>query len=114
MTSHHDEQKQRRELAGSTGAMTYHSRAIADLQLEQGQSGRFTQGAEVSGSKLAAVYPRMPEGSPWHSDIVFPEEPLGYSVEDLEPTGTPQEIAASLGHGEAAEASDEVSDPFPH
>jgi hypothetical protein len=103
MTSHHDEQKQRRELAGSTGTMTYHSRALADLQLEQGQSGRFVDKAAVTGSQPQVHYPRLPEGNPWAADIVPPEAPLGYEINAQEAVGEPFEIAASLRQGDAAE-----------
>ena len=32
-------------------------------------------------------YPAQPEGSPWHSDPVPPERPLGYSMNDQECVG---------------------------
>jgi hypothetical protein len=41
-------------------------------------------------------YPRLPSGSPWSGPQVGDEPPLGYSVEDLEPTGEPHEVAAGL------------------
>jgi hypothetical protein len=96
MKSSDIEMKERKALAGSTTTMSYHTRALAELQLEQGQSGRFTDKASVNGSKPAVAYPRQPEGSPWAGDLVPPEEPLGWSVEAQEPVGEPHEIAASL------------------
>jgi hypothetical protein len=94
MKSSDIEQRERRELLGSTGGMTYHSRAAADIALE-GQ-GRHTQGAEVIGSKPAVAYPRQPEGSPWAGDLVPPEGPLGYAIDAQESVGEVFEIAASL------------------
>jgi hypothetical protein len=112
-TSHQEEQRQRRELLGSTTGMTFHSRAAVELALEA--QGRHTQGAEVTGSKPGMVYPRQPEGSPWAGDLVPPEGPLGYSVQDdIEPNGTPQEVESSLlaassalSPGDAAEEATE-------
>jgi hypothetical protein len=114
------EQKERRALAGSTTTVTtYRDRAIADLGLEA--QGRFAKGVEVTGSKPAVVYPRMPEGSPWHSDMVPPEPSLGYAIDAQEAVGEPGEIEASVnaalsplhGTGEnAAEvATEEVIPP---
>jgi hypothetical protein len=94
MKSSDIEQRERRELARSTGATTYHARAAADIAL-LGQ-GRHTQGAVVTGSVRVPQVPRQPEGSPWSGDLVPPEEPLGWSVEAQEPVGEPHEIAASL------------------
>jgi hypothetical protein len=113
-TSAQEEQKLRKSLAGSTTTQTYHSRAAADIALEN-QGGRFAKGAEVTGSKPAVVYPRQPEGSPWAGDLVPPEGPLGYSVQDdIEPNGTPQEVESSLlaassalSPGDAAEEATE-------
>ena len=55
-TTAQQEQKERKSLSGSTSAMTLHSRALADLQLER-QSGRFTDKAMVSGSEPSVRYP---------------------------------------------------------
>ena len=57
MTSRQDEQRERKALAGSTTTTTYHTRALADLQLEQGQSGRFTDKASVSGAEALSPVP---------------------------------------------------------
>lgn len=103
-TSHQKEQAERRAYAGSTTGMTYHSRAITGLDLER--SGRHAQHATVTGTKPAVAYPRMPEGSPWHSDQVPPEPPLGYAIDAQECVGEQFEIAASLPL-EAAEAREE-------
>jgi hypothetical protein len=104
------EMKERKALAGSTTSVTtYRDRAIADLGLEA--QGRFAKGVEVTGSKPAVLYPRQPPASPWSGDIPEGvEPPLGYSVEDLEPTGERFEIeeslaASSTGTSGAAEVS---------
>jgi hypothetical protein len=93
-TSAQEEQTLRKALAGSTTGMTFHSRAAAELALEN--QGRHTQGAEVTGSKPAVVYPRQPESSPWAADKVPPEPPLGYEINSQEPVGEPFEIEESL------------------
>jgi hypothetical protein len=49
----------------------------------------------VSGSELAVHYPAA--SGPWADPVQVPQEPsLGYSVNDLLPTGEPHEIAASI------------------
>ena len=93
-TSHQKEQAERIAYAGSTTGMTYHSRAITSLDLER--SGRHAQHAVVTGTKPAVAYPRMPEGNPWHSDNVPPEESLGYEINSQEPNGTPAEVGAKF------------------
>jgi hypothetical protein len=72
--------------------------------LDTSLGGRFAAGGDVSGAEEATHYPRQPENSPWSHDPVPPEEPLGFSVQDVEPCGTPVEIAASIG-GDAAQGS---------
>jgi hypothetical protein len=110
MKSAQEEQRERKALAGSSTTTTYHQRALAELQLEQGQSGRFTDKAVVVGSKPTVQYPRMPEGSPWHSDPVPPEGPLGYAIDAQESVGEVFEVAASLNPlSDAAEVAREVS-----
>jgi hypothetical protein len=96
MKSSDIEMKERKALAGSTTTMSYHTRALADLQLEQGQSGRFTDKASVSGAEASVRYPRQPATSPWSSDISGVEPPLGYEINSQEPCGEPFELAASL------------------
>jgi hypothetical protein len=95
-TSADEERKLRKALAGSDTNMTLHSRAAADIALEN-QGGRFAEGASVSGGKPAVVYPRMPEGNPWSGEISDGVEPaLGWSVEAQEPVGEVFEVEASL------------------
>ena len=40
--------------------------------------------------------PRLPENSPWHHDPVPATQPLGFSVDAMEPVGTQAEIEASI------------------
>jgi hypothetical protein len=108
-TSHQKEQAERRALSGSTTGMTYHSRAAADLAL-LGQ-GRHTQGASVTGSKPAVVYPRMPADSPWAGDLTGTEPALGYEIDAQESVGEFFEVAASsaLSPDDVAVAAPEAS-----
>jgi Primase C terminal 2 (PriCT-2) len=101
MKSSDIEQRERRELSGSTTTSTFHQRAIADLALED--QGRHTQGAVVTGAARVPQVPRMPEGSPWSGSIPEGVEPsLGYAINDLEVTGTPQEVLESLAAPQAS------------
>jgi hypothetical protein len=95
-TSANEERKLRKSLAGSNTGMTYHSRAAAELQLEQGQSGRFLDKASVVGAEASVRYPRLPPDNPFSSDISGVEPPLGYEINSQEPCGEPFELAASL------------------
>ena len=49
----------------------------------------------VIGSGPAAHYQTLPASSPWHSDPVPPEAPLGYAINDLASVGEAHEVAAS-------------------
>ena len=96
--SHKAEQRERRELAGSTGTTTtFHQQAMIDLQLESG--GRFAKDTIVSGTEASVHYP---PGPTWTRDQVGLEPPLGVAIDDLEPTGNAHEIEASIAHSNAA------------
>jgi hypothetical protein len=69
---------------------------VVDLYNPQ-PGGRFA----VS-SKPVTEVPRQPAHSPWHHDPVGLEPPLGYSVDEMEPVGTPAEVEASIRQLEAA------------
>jgi hypothetical protein len=58
-------------------------------------SGRWSKPSR--GNDPATLYPALPDG-PWSSSQPQPppEEPLGYSVEDMLPVGEPHEISAAL------------------
>jgi hypothetical protein len=74
---------------------TFQSRAIAEADEIQGRFAEINK-SNVVGSQQAVHYPRLPSG-PWADPVqVPPEEPLGFSVEAMEPVGTIQEIEASL------------------
>jgi hypothetical protein len=61
---------------------TFFSRAQADAELTS--QGRFKKetATRVTG---VPTYPSMPASSPWSNDPVPPEEPLGFSVDELPP-----------------------------
>jgi hypothetical protein len=95
MKSSDIEMKEKQALVGSkTNFTSYRDAALTSLTLEA-QAGRFANETVVVGSRSGPIYPNLPEGNPWSSDPVPPEEPLGWSVEAQEPTGEPFEIAAS-------------------
>ena len=74
---------------------TYHS--VAQSVVDDERGGRYaTEGGKqtVIGSSPIA-YPQQPSTSPWHSDPIGTEPPLGYSVEEMEPVGEPHERTAS-------------------
>jgi hypothetical protein len=60
--------------------------------------GRFKRQVptQISGSNPATLYPKLPASSPWSSDPVPPEEPLGIDVGEPVITGEPHELEASL------------------
>jgi hypothetical protein len=74
---------------------------------EQLDAGRYK--STIIGAAQSVEYPAIPSG-PWSSGYAQlpPEEPLGYSMSDVEPCGTPAEIEASLAVSERA-----PSDRFP-
>ena len=76
---------------------TYLDHAIANAEAEA--QGRF---AKVNATKVVGVpqVPRQPEHSFWHHDVVGQEPPLGYSVNDMMPTGNPAEVATSVARAE--------------
>jgi hypothetical protein len=59
-------------------------RAVLE-QEELGLGGRFARlvPTVVVGAAPMPSYPGLPKASPWHSDPVGPEEPLGFSVDEL-------------------------------
>ena len=90
------EQAERCALAGSTAATTYHRQAQVAQELELG--GRFGKAKVVVGTEPTVQYPRLPSG-PWADPVRVPDEPpLGFSVNDLEPTGEPFEVERSLAN----------------
>ncbi len=71
---------------------TLHNHQASDLALEQ--QGRFAKASTVVGTTPTVQYPAGPNWSAGPAPGVEP--PLAFDVNELEPVGTAQEIAASL------------------
>lgn len=89
---------ERAALAGSSTATTLFQQATAHLELEE--SGRFGALAReraakpyVTGTEACAKYPGA---ASWTEAAQMLEPPLGFSVEDMVPSGEHFEIAASV------------------
>jgi hypothetical protein len=87
---------------GDRAGTTYHSLAGVDAALEG--SGRFKSEVIISGTQPSVNYPAA--SSPWSGPQVPPEEPINAAeMFAVEPTGTPQEITASLPQFAGCEGS---------
>jgi hypothetical protein len=97
MTNETD-QRERREVLRKD---TYLARAQAEAEAEVG--GRFKRltPTTIVGATPVPSYPSQPSSSPYHSDPVPPEPPLGIDVNSIEPVGTPVEIEKSIVRGPA-------------
>jgi hypothetical protein len=77
----------------------------AQSVIDEDRGGRFS--AAGSSPKVVGAssisYPAQPEGSPWRSDPVPAEMPLGYSVDEQEPVGELHERTASTTAASAVE-----------
>jgi hypothetical protein len=75
------------------------TRAAMQAVLDPSLSGRFAKEAKADftvGRDEVVNYPRLPAGGPWGSGPqVGLEPPLGFSVNDLEPTGELHELQRS-------------------
>jgi hypothetical protein len=91
---------ERRLRQGDREPSTYHK--LAGLSDDLG--GRFRVKESISGEEAAVHVPRLPENSPWAGDPVPPEEPLGYSINDLAPTGETHELGVSSSSSSATSA----------
>ena len=107
MTAKADEMKERRALAGSTSATTYFQQSQVAEELDA-KAGRFAKPSVVSGSEPAVRYPRLPSSSPWASDPVPVEPPLGIDVNALEPTGELHELVGPLALTSVSQSTDVV------
>jgi hypothetical protein len=90
-------------------ASTYHQ--LAEASANDLAGGRFAQSSpkqRVIGSSPIS-YPELPENSPWAKDPMPPEPPLGWSVNDLEPTGEVWEIEKSQGEASSMKAADDAA-----
>lgn len=112
MTSQADEMRERRALAGSNNATTYFQQSQVAEELDA-KAGRFAKPSVVSGANPTVQYPRLPASSPWAADMVPPEEPLGYSVNDLSPTGELHELAGPVGSDIGTNPADVVETTGP-
>jgi hypothetical protein len=79
---------------GDYAPTTMHDRAKAGLELDT-PGGRYRAEQTISGAAPTVDYPKA--SPPWSADGVGVEPPLGYSVNDLPPTGTAAEVERSLG-----------------
>jgi hypothetical protein len=61
--------------------------------------------SNVTGSAPSQQIPKQPENSPWASDPLGPEPPLGFSVDEMNPVGELHEIEKSLASLEARESN---------
>ena len=110
MTSHQREQQERQAVLtgeqklrpGDYEPSTLHAMSRLSNDLE----GRASARDYVTGSEQTTNYPPIQSG-PWSSDYAkLPDEPaLGFSVEAVEPTGTPAEVAASIAAANLISAS---------
>jgi hypothetical protein len=96
VTTKADEQKERRALAGSTNTTT-HQRGTSTLldHVTNESGGRFAELARRDGGKptvIGTAEARYPAGPAWAADPCGVEPALGFSVEDLQPTGEPFEV----------------------
>jgi hypothetical protein len=65
---------------------------VVDLYDDTRPHGRFALGTSAVGNQV----PRQPPHSPWFETRFNGPEPLGYSVDEMEPVGTPAEVARSV------------------
>ena len=76
-------------------ARTYFERAQETVGEEMGGRFKHLGSGTVVGASPSPI-PRQPPNSPFAGDPCGQEPPLGYSVDEMVPTGTPSEVAASI------------------
>jgi hypothetical protein len=84
--------ERKRVIENDRKASSYMAHAATNVDEDRG--GRYAaigSSPRVIGAAPVS-YPTQPEGSPWHSDPVPPEMPLGFSVEDHDPVGEKHEL----------------------
>ena len=74
---------------------TYFARQSHAVDDAGGRYAKLTP-TNVTGSTPAPSYPKQPANSPWSFDPVPATEPLGFSVDAMEPVGTSVEIEKSV------------------
>jgi hypothetical protein len=80
----------------TTDRNTYFARAQAELDDAGGRFAMLSKATIVSGS---TPVPRQPEGSPWSQSLdqlVGPEPPLEFRIDDAPVVGTAAEVERSL------------------
>jgi hypothetical protein len=87
-------------LANDRRQNTMHGRALTEL--DQLMQGRFAKPTEVTGTEAT---PEAFPAAEWTRQDTGLEPVLGYSIEDQEPTGTQNEVQASIRRAGAADPS---------
>ena len=90
------EAQRRRRVIEERRMRSYHGQAQSmDLDL----GGRFAKVTKttVTGTDPVVRYPSLPTDNPWNKDVLPTEPSLGYSIEDMEPTGEAWERSAAIG-----------------
>jgi len=102
VTNDTPQSERRAVLRNERAGTTYHEFAAGEADVPR---GRFTahERSVVTGSTPVPQYPALPASSPWASDPVPAEEPLGIDINAVEPVGTHTEVEQSLRgvHGDA-------------
>jgi hypothetical protein len=93
--------ERRQVLENDRKASTYFAHAQADAELDLGGRFKAVHTTTFTGADPTVAVPQQPLGSHWHCDPCGQEPPLGYRVDDFEPTGEKFEVAASMA-GDAA------------
>jgi len=102
MTSERDERRMRRAVTAGGGpdddrrrtrGLTFHDVALGEAGTVQ---GRFASVAKTQVTSGVFEYPKLPASSPWSTNPLPEEPPLGFDVNALEPTGTAAEIEQSM------------------
>ena len=77
-------------------AGTYHAFATSEAGAIGGRFAAETK-TNVSGATPVPQYPTLPANSPFATEPVGQERPLGFPIDEMQPVGEPHEMAASLG-----------------
>jgi hypothetical protein len=86
-------------------ASTYHAFGMIDADEPRGRFQNMSGTMTVIGATPVPQYPRLPESSPWHSDPVPNEEPLGFRVDEMPLLEDPMAELAAVGTGGAGAPS---------
>ena len=89
-------QAERRRIMSEQRRMQTYSGHALDGEPELGGRFKKVNTTTVTGTGPGPSYPRIPSG-PWAKNEMPDEPPLGYSVEEHEPTGELHEQRASTG-----------------